>query len=127
MTNHQQPAAERPAETESRAETSTVRIQQLNDQFRQTLRGGRATVTAGVFNLGPIRISEIMAQVRAFDRFTPDNDPYGEHDFGAFEDCGDRFFWKIDYYDKGLNGGSPDPSDPDQTTRVLTVMLASEY
>ena len=91
------------------------------------MRGGRVVVTAGVFNMGPVRVSEIMTQVRGFDSFTPDNDPYGEHDFGAFEHGGERFFWKIDYYDKELNGGSPDPSDPDQTCRVLTVMLASEY
>jgi hypothetical protein len=27
-----------------------------------------------------------------------DNDPHGEHDFGAFEHEGQRIFWKIDYY-----------------------------
>ena len=50
-----------------------------------------------------------------------------EHDFGAFEDEGDRFFWKIDYYDLTLTVGSADPADPAQTARVLTLMLADEY
>ncbi len=59
--------------------------------------------------------------------FTPDNDPFGEHDFGAFEQNGERIVWKIDYYDLAMEFGSPDPADPYQTTRVLTIMLAGEY
>jgi hypothetical protein len=51
---------------------------------------------------------------------------HGEHDFGSFELCGRRFFWKIDY-ERAMKYGSEDPSDPAQTTRVLTVMLADEY
>jgi hypothetical protein len=62
-----------------------------------------------------------------FDAFTPDNDPYRERDFGAFEHNGDRIFWKIDYYDRSMTKGSEDPSDPGQTLRLLTIMLASEY
>jgi hypothetical protein len=64
---------------------------------------------------------------RIFDSFTPDNDPYGEHDFGAFEHEGQRIFWKIDYYAPDMEHGSEDPADPKQTVRVLTIMLASEY
>ena len=39
----------------------------------------------------------------------------------------ERIFWKIDYYDPSLDFGSEIPSDPAQTVRVLTIMLASEY
>jgi hypothetical protein len=53
--------------------------------------------------------------------------PYAEHDFGSFELADYKFFWKIDYYDLRCESGSVDPSDPKRTTRVLTVMLASEY
>ncbi|HUB63143.1 MAG TPA: DUF3768 domain-containing protein [Methylocella sp.] len=49
------------------------------------------------------------------------------HDFGSFELAGQRFFWKIDCYDKSLEFGSVDPADPENTTRVLTIMLAEEY
>jgi hypothetical protein len=55
------------------------------------------------------------------------NDPYGEHDFGALDYAGAKLFWKVDCYDKSLSAGSPDPTDPNVTTRILTIMLASEY
>jgi hypothetical protein len=68
-----------------------------------------------------------MQRVTTFDDFTPDNDPYGEHDFGSFEADGHKVFFKIDYYDKALAYGSENPADPAVTERVLTIMLASEY
>jgi hypothetical protein len=65
--------------------------------------------------------------VRTFADFSPDNDPHGEHDFGAIEQDGVRYFWKIDAYDRWMQFGSPDPADPSVTTRVLTIMRADEY
>ncbi|MEQ8826157.1 MAG: DUF3768 domain-containing protein, partial [Parvibaculum sp.] len=62
-----------------------------------------------------------------FDDFTPDNDPHGEHDFGSVRIDENAIFWKIDYYDRSMEAGSPDPADPEVTTRVLTIMLADEY
>jgi hypothetical protein len=64
-----------------------------------------------------------------FSRFDEDNDPHGEHDFGAMDvpEAG-RVFWKIDCYaDGAMEHGSEDPADPRRSFRVLTVMLASEY
>jgi Protein of unknown function (DUF3768) len=46
--------------------------------------------------------------------FNTNNDPYGEHDFGSFELAGEKFFWKIDYYDSLCEFGSEDPGDPDE-------------
>jgi hypothetical protein len=66
------------------------------------------------------------SSVREFDDFEAGSDPYGEHDFGAIQLDGARFLWKIEYYNRELDGGSEDPSTPTKTTRVLTVMLASE-
>lgn len=84
-------------------------------------------LTQGVCTLGSDLLPQIVIEVAQFEAFTPDNDPYGEHDFGAIEISGHRIFWKIDYYDSDMRNASPDPADPSVTTRVLTVMLASEY
>ena len=68
-----------------------------------------------------------MRSVREFDDFKEENDPHGEHDFGAIKLDSVSAFWKVDYYDRAMTMGSPDPTDPTVTTRVLTVMLAEEY
>ena len=56
---------------------------------------------------------------------------YGYHDFGMVEvDPGTgnlRLYWKIDLYDRALEYGSPEPTDPDKTHRVLTILFPSEY
>ena len=103
------------------------RIAGLNDELRRTGRGGRAMMTAGVAALPEAEQGAILAAVRASTAFDPDNDPYGEHDFGAVEIGAVRVFWKIDAYDRDLRFGSPDPADPVVTARVLTIMLAEEY
>lgn len=108
----------------SDARTTTIR--DLNDAFRTTLTGGKAFFSRGLSELGPIFTAKALAAVRAFSAFSADNDPYGEHDFGAFPLDGERLCWKIDYYDLSLGYGSRDPADPAQTTRVLTIMLAEE-
>jgi hypothetical protein len=100
-------------------------IAKLNDAFRTQLKGGRPFLTAGL--VGRSDLDAILQKVRQFDSFNEGNNPFGERDFGSFDHGGDQIFWKIDYYDKALQMGSPDPSDPEVTSRVLTVMLASEY
>jgi hypothetical protein len=109
------------------SKSDSERIRQLNDSLRQTFTGGRVLLTAGVDALSAEVKEEVLQQVLHFDRFDSDNDPHGEHDFGNFEIGGERFFFKIDYYDLAMEGGSEDPADPAKTTRVLTVMKAEEY
>jgi hypothetical protein len=106
---------------------STDRIRELNDAFRSTFRGGKVMMTSGVDELPDCVKADALVQVTTFSQFTTDNDPHGEHDFGSFTLVSRKFFWKIEYYDKELRHGSEDPSDPGITTRVLTLMLASEY
>ena len=84
-----------------------------------------------------------LAAIVGFSQFTGDNDPHGEHDFGAVyrlatgtwtqerpsddKAIAETVFWKVDYYDNTLTYGSEAPWDEQQTKRVLTIMLASEY
>jgi hypothetical protein len=108
--------------------TDTHIIATLNDRCRTAMGlAGRWVQTPGICAMPRADQAEIHQRVARFDAFTPDNDPHHEHDFGAFEHGGERIFWKIDYYDRTLSGGSDDPSDPILTVRVLTIMLASEY
>lgn len=95
-------------------------IAALNDAFRQR---GEFFLTPGVMFLPDF--AGLMQAVRIYADFTPDNDPYGEHDFGAFGWHDERVYWKIDYYDQTHTQGE-DPLSPD-CQRVLTVMLAEEY
>lgn len=109
------------------AELDSPKIRELNDQARQSFKGCRVVITRGIAELEEHVISAIVAQVRSYDQFTPDNDPYGEHDFGSFHHGAVHVFWKWDYYDLDFAMLSPDPSDPSVTARVLTIMLADEY
>lgn len=108
------------------------RVRQLNDTFRRCPeRGlgvsGRVMLTAGIAAMSWGDKAEILRRVKAFETFDDNNDPWREHDFGAFDFNGQRIFWKIDYYTPDLKHGSPNAADPSVTCRVLTVLLASEY
>lgn len=110
-------------------------IKQLNDQFRRADDSanvpGQFVVTSGLLEHAQehARSSlDLIEIVGAYEDFTPDNDPYGEHDFGVFEFEGEQCFWKIDYYAEAtLTVGSDNAADVKACYRVLTVMLASEY
>lgn len=110
----------------------TSTIQQLNDRFRRGDRSiaGQVLITCGIKSLieehgNPL--PDLATLVKTYDDFGTDNDPHGEHDFGAFDYCGKRCFWKIDIYDKSLRYGAEHPEDPNRSARVLTIMLAEEY
>jgi hypothetical protein len=107
--------------------SNTERIRALNDELRKHLIGGLEMITPGVAALGQEAVERIVKTVAVFGDFCEANDPYGEHDFGAFELDGQRLFFKIDYYDTNLTYASPDPSNPGVTERVITIMLADEY
>ena len=98
----------------------------MNDVFRRTFVGGRVKMTAAVEALSVEVKTTALIAVQQFNHFTKDNDPHEEHDFGSLELAGEKFVWKIDYYDETCTYGSKDPCDEDVTTRVLTLMLASD-
>jgi hypothetical protein len=113
------------------SESDKIRV--LNDDFRTrpfmgaALAENELVITRGVAEHGNDFIDRALKAVRQFSDFTGDDDPHGEHDFGSFELDGIKLFWKIDYYDRELEHGSPDPADPAVTRRVLTILLAEEY
>ena len=92
------------------SQSSIEQIRALNDAFRTqpfigaALASDELVITRGVADHGN-----------------------GEHDFGSFVLDAVKLFWKIDYYDRKLEYGSPDPADPAVTRRVLTILLAEEY
>jgi hypothetical protein len=71
--------------------------------------------------------AEVIVAVAEFDRFTGDNDPYGEHDCAVVEIGALKVIFKIDYFDPTMLYHSDDPTDPNLTKRVMTIMLAEEY
>lgn len=101
-------------------------IGRLNDAFRSTFRGGQVFLTRGVSALDEASLTRLLASVQT-SPIDPGDDPYGEHDFGALEHDGVRYFWKIDCHGRGLATASPNVADPAVTCRVLTVMRADEY
>lgn len=108
--------------------TNTEKIRRLNDNFRRSLVfGGKVLLTQGVAALADHEKTALLRKVQTFDSFTADNDPHGEHDFGAIDDSGVRYFWKIDYYDLANKFASDDAANPAITNRVLTIMRADEY
>ena len=116
----------------------TATIAALNDHLRMHLTEpghNRVMMTAGVqASIGDVSLfrnfharAELLRAIRDHEDFGPDVNPHGERDFGCIEFRGEALYWKVDYYDRAPEFGSPDPADPNVTTRVLTILLTSEY
>ena len=102
-------------------------IATLNDKFRRSFINGKVLLSAGIAAMSSEDKANIVSLVQNFNTFTPDNDPYGEHDFGSFDYKGNKIFFKIDYYDLNNQYHSENPANPTITNRVMTIMLAEEY
>src|SRR3546814_15698613 len=99
--------------------TRAERIARLNDLARRAIGIACVVVaTEGIRALPEADKSRLRELVETFDAFTPDNDPYGERDFGAIYqgldgvwsasrpvDVAVTVFWKIDAYDRALRFG----------------------
>lgn len=117
----------KPTEARAAVAANVKAIARLNDLLRTTGAGGSITITRNVERITGFDAEVLARELAAYDGFDPGNDPHGERDFGTMTLWGYDLLWKIDYYDKGLQFGSDDPSDPAVTSRVLTVMLASDW
>jgi hypothetical protein len=113
-----------------------ARIAAQNDAFRHSILGntpatdapqGQFVMTRGVAALGPDARLELIRRVAVFETFNSDSDPQGWHEMGVIEFEDTTVWFRIDLYDTDYTYGSPEPSDPEQTRRVLTLLLPSEY
>src|ERR1019366_5844177 len=91
------------------------RIRVLYDNFRSTFVGGQVVMTQGVNELPLDTKARVLLAVQSFDKFTDENDPHREHDFGNFDIEGEIYLFKLDYYALDMEGGSEDPADPEKT------------
>lgn len=83
----------------------------------------KVVITRGV--IAHQKHMKVFMAVKHFTDFNQDNDPRGEHDFGAVIVDGQRFYFKIDYYDDHFEH-RVDPYEQ-EPSRLLTIMLAEEY
>ena len=134
VTNELKPLAAQIDEQEAIPDHIIKKIAELNDIFRKSFNPAMGQVVCTKSICMVKEFDEIIKNVKSFDTFTKDNNPYGENDFGSFkyniEGKGNSLiFWKIDYYDKKYLYGCEDKDkiDIEKCKRVLTVMFASEY
>lgn len=118
-----------PDEENREFDETTIEIARLNDELRTTFNSaaGQVVATADFHALPQEDKTIFLGLVRTFTKFSEDNDPYGQHDFGKVSIGEQDVFWKIDLYDETMQFASPDPTDTQATKRVLTVMLANDY
>ena len=59
-------------------------IRALNDKLRRGQDpSGRVMITQGISAAGEVFVRDVIKAVQSFEDFDADNDPHGEHDFGA--------------------------------------------
>lgn len=105
----------------------TDRIRQLNDQLRTLKLTGVIRYAGQLAEENDELRTKVLLAVSTFAGFNDGDDPYGEHDFGAVTVDGQKFYFKIDYYDANCEYGSEDPADPAVTTRVMSIFYAEDY
>ena len=99
-------------------------IRSINDHFRRNCQA--VNVTSSIHALGPEFFNRALKVVRHYDNFRPSVNPYEDHDCGIFKLDGYQCAWLIETYNRDMSGPSSDPSNPNITTRLLTIMLAHE-
>lgn len=106
------------------------RIAASNDAFREVITrhpaNGMLVLSRALTTTNWNLQERLLDAVRSFDRFPVEDDPYGEHDFGAFTLDDENLFWKIDVYGSPECFEGGDPLDP-AAFRVLTIMFAEDW
>lgn len=102
-------------------------IARLNDQLRKTGQGGSIVITSNLRRVTGFDAGVLDSALANYEGFDAGNDPYGERDLEDLTLFGHNLMFKIDYFDLSLTYGSDDPANPSVTSRILTVMLASDW
>jgi len=112
----------------SKIET-TASIRALNDLLRTQGIGGQVIAVGSLAHMEDVGLRQkVVTAVREHEIVTGDkDDPYSEHDFGQVVVDGQKFLWKIDYYDLDYKYASAAPENAEMTRRVLSIMFASDY
>ena len=77
--------------------------------------------TRSVASLPEQKQLDLLSKVVNFNDFNEDNNPHGEHDFFSIVQDGQKYFLKIDYYDKNFK------FHEENGIRVITLMHSSDY
>jgi hypothetical protein len=129
--------------SQSASEEQRARIAALNDDARGAM-GTKCVVetTAGFRGLTPADHAQINAAVARYNLWTIAESHDANRDFGVIfkhananwsqetpqgGDPIEAVFWQIDCFDHAQTQISAQPWDETVTTRVLTLMLATEY
>ncbi|MDD4556456.1 MAG: DUF3768 domain-containing protein [Alphaproteobacteria bacterium] len=102
-------------------------IARLNDEFRRDLNQGKVILSPKIGIESAKDITNILNLIKNYKNFNHYNDPYKERDFGSLSYNGNKIYWKIDYYDEFFEYHSKNPSNPNITNRIITIMFADEY
>lgn len=98
----------------------------LYDHFRKTAEAGIVSISWGIHMLGRAEVDTIMKKLGGAEGDS-NCDVGGELDNGEITVISRRIYWEINYYNKAFDDISLDSTDPDQTTRFMTLLLISEF
>ena len=99
----------------------------LNDRFRQGDRSlGEYQLSRQVLALPKSKQKQLYSMLQDFSDFNPQNDPTGERKSGEIIIDNSIYKWRIDYLDSSMTMLSDNPSDPNQTARILSLFRADE-
>ena len=88
---------------------------------------GGLVVGTSIRRLGLPFVLDCMKAIGGIDVFPAEADPKGHRDRGSVGVSGQPVWFFIDPYDRDIRFGSPAPDDPALTSRILSILLPSDW
>lgn len=107
-----------------------TQVAELNDRFRKgDFSLGMLSMSPKVEALSNQEKQTLLQAVGKVDNFieTKATNSSKLHEFGLVTHHETEYIWEIDYCDKQLKSISPNPADPNCTSRILTLMRIDEF